>query len=71
LSASDLGSLVTMLFASIFLTPAFLEADLPFESAGIYYLIFGIPHLALTRVSSCLTSLIAVDRCLSVISPLK
>lgn len=71
LSISDLGSLLTMAWTCISFTPAFIAADLPFESLDIVYLVSGMQHFTFTRVSSCITAMITVERCLSVVVPLK
>lgn len=71
LSVSELGSLLTMVLTCITFIPAFISADLPFENLAIAYLVSGMPHFALTRVSSCITAMITLERCLSVVVPLK
>ncbi|BFZ07871.1 hypothetical protein BsWGS_10910 [Bradybaena similaris] len=71
LSVSDLCSLITMVWTCISVTPAFIAADLPFVSMDVMYLVSGMPHFAFTRVSSCITAVITVERCVSIVSPLK
>ncbi|CAG5128383.1 unnamed protein product, partial [Candidula unifasciata] len=71
LSCSDLVSLLTLALTCIFLCPAFAAANLPFEIYDVAYLASGTPHFAFTRVSSCITALITLERCLSISKPLQ
>lgn len=60
-----------MVCTCVFITPAFSEADLPFEGLEVSYLVSAMPHFSFTRVSSCITALITLERCLSIAIPLK
>ncbi|CAG5122133.1 unnamed protein product, partial [Candidula unifasciata] len=71
LSVADLGNLVTMVWMCICFTPAFIDADLPFDTTDLAYLVSAIPHFAFTRVSSSITAFISLERCLSIVAPLK
>ncbi|CAG5129088.1 unnamed protein product, partial [Candidula unifasciata] len=71
LSVSDLCSLITMVCTCILTTPAVMNSDLPFKSIEVTYLISGMPHFAFTRVSSCITAFITLEKCISVVAPLK
>lgn len=71
LSVSDLLSLITMCLGNIGMTPAVTAADLPFDSMEVSYLVVGTPHVSFSRVTSWITALIALERCLCVIAPLK
>ncbi|CAG5125237.1 unnamed protein product, partial [Candidula unifasciata] len=41
------------------------------KSIAVIYLVFGMPHFAFTRVSGCITAFITLERCLSIVMPLK
>ncbi|CAG5125236.1 unnamed protein product, partial [Candidula unifasciata] len=71
LSVSDLASRITMVLTCILYTPAVVEADLPFNSTDVHYLVLSMPHFAFTRISSCITAMLALERCLSIVAPLK
>ncbi|CAG5130370.1 unnamed protein product, partial [Candidula unifasciata] len=71
LSVADLCSLITMVFTCILLTPALMDADVPFASIEVSYLVSAMPHFAFTRVSSCITALITLEKCISVAAPLR
>ncbi|CAG5128730.1 unnamed protein product, partial [Candidula unifasciata] len=71
LSVSDLCGLIMMSGACICLTPAVVDSDLPFESLDVLYLVFAMPRFAFSRVSSCITAMITLERCLSIVAPLK
>lgn len=71
LSVADLCSLLTLIWTCIFITPAFVASDLPFESVEVLYLVSGIPHFAFTRVSSGITAMITLERCFSIVAPLQ
>lgn len=60
-----------MVGTCIFLTPAVIAADLPFDSVDVSYLVTGMQHFAFTRVSGCITALITLERSLSIVAPLK
>lgn len=68
---SDLGCLVTVIWTNISLTPAFITADLPFDVLEVLYLTAGMGHLTFTRVSSWITAIVTLERCLCVIAPLQ
>lgn len=71
LSVSDLASLITVFWNCISLTLTVVPVDLSFEVLEVCYLISGMPHFAFMRASGCITALITLERCLSIVSPLK
>lgn len=71
LAVSDLCCLITLVGSNILYTPAVIISDLPGQNMEVSYLIFIIPHLTFTRVSSWITAVIALERCLCIIAPLK
>ncbi|CAG5122730.1 unnamed protein product, partial [Candidula unifasciata] len=71
LSVSDLVGLILLAGSCICLTPAVVQANLPFDSIEVSYLIFMMPHFAFTRVGACITAFISLERCLSIVAPLK
>ncbi|CAG5129996.1 unnamed protein product, partial [Candidula unifasciata] len=71
LSISDLCCLITMMCTCILLMPALMNADLPFGSFEVMYLVSALPHLDFTRASSCITAMITLTKCISVVDPLR
>ncbi|CAG5115105.1 unnamed protein product, partial [Candidula unifasciata] len=71
LAVSDIGCLATLIWTNICFTPAFIEADLPFDTIEVTYLTSGIPHVTFTRVTGWITALITLERCLCITAPLK
>lgn len=71
LAVSDLASLITMCWTCISYTFIVVAANLPFEILDVAYLISGMPHFAFVRVSSCITAMITLERCLCIVAPLK
>ncbi|CAG5119120.1 unnamed protein product [Candidula unifasciata] len=70
LATSDLGSLITLLYANISFMPAFMALDLPFVGSDVMY-ISTLCHLIFTRVSTWITAYITLERCLCVTAPLR
>ncbi|CAG5119122.1 unnamed protein product [Candidula unifasciata] len=70
LATSDLGSLITLLYANISFMPDYNALDLPFVSSDIMYITSWI-HVIFTRVSTWVTAYITLERCLCVTAPLK
>lgn len=71
LAISDLGCLSTTIWFSISFTPAVAAADVPFDVPGVAYLIGALPHLSFSRITSWITAIITLERCLCIILPLK
>ncbi|XP_012937356.1 neuropeptides capa receptor-like [Aplysia californica] len=71
LAISDLLSLITLVWHAICYNPLFRYSDIPFESVEVDFLTAGWPHLIFSRITSCLTAFITVERCLCVTIPLK
>lgn len=72
LAISDISCLVTQIWMNVYINPAVSAAALNyFDAFGMMYLTAGIPHLTFTRVTSCITAFITLERCLCVIAPLK
>lgn len=60
-----------MLWTCIFLTPGVVASDCPFASVDVTHLVSGMPHYLFTRVSTCITAKITIERCISIVAPLK
>lgn len=71
LAISDLGCLVTVIWMDIFYTPAVAAADPPFDVLETAYVTAGLTHVTFTRLSSWVTALITLERCLCIIAPLQ
>lgn len=71
MSAADLASLITMVWTCLSFTFNDIGLNLPFESLEVAYLVSGIPHCAFSRVSGCITAMISLERCMSIVAPLK
>lgn len=71
LSISDLFSLITLGWTSICFTPAMQTADLIFDPMEVSYLVSVNPHFFFSGLSSWITALIALERCLCVTAALK
>ncbi|CAG5119118.1 unnamed protein product [Candidula unifasciata] len=70
LATSDLGSLITLLYANVSFMPDFMALDLPFVGGDVMYISTWC-HLIFTRVSTWITAYITLERCLCVTAPLK
>ncbi|CAG5128614.1 unnamed protein product, partial [Candidula unifasciata] len=71
LAITDLGCLSTLLWTNICMTPAFYSLDLPFEPIQFQFVTSGIPHVMFSRISSWITALVTLERCLCITMPLK
>lgn len=71
LAVSDIGCLLTLIWINICCTPAFITADLAFDSVELQYLTSGIPHTVFSRITGCITAFITLERCLCITAPLK
>ncbi|CAG5128584.1 unnamed protein product [Candidula unifasciata] len=70
LATSDLGSLITLLYANISFLPDFLALNLPYVGNDVMY-ISSWCHVLFTRISTWITAYITLERCLCVTTPLK
>lgn len=71
LAISDLGCLLTLIWSNISVTPGVVDADLPFDTIEVSYLVSGMPHYTFSRISCCITAIIVLERCLCIVAPLK
>lgn len=71
LAVSDIGCLSTLIWSNICITPAFMEAGLPFEPIEFQHLTSGMPHATFTRITAWITALITLERCLCIAAPLQ
>lgn len=71
LSVSDLCSLVTLNWTSMSFVLIASAPNLPFDVLDLNYLVSGTPHVSFTRVTSWITVLISLERCLCISAPLK
>ena len=69
LAVADLGSIIPSIYGSLMILLAFY-GQLSI-STQIIRLISGWPHIAMTRVTACITCFISLERCLCVMMPLK
>lgn len=71
IAISDMCSLITLVGSNILYTPADIASSWGIESTEVSYLIFVVPHMIFIRVSTWITVIIALERCLCVIAPIK
>ncbi|GFR72338.1 alpha-1A adrenergic receptor [Elysia marginata] len=69
LAIADLGSILPSIYGCFMVLAAIYE-QLPL-SMQILRLVSSWPHIALTRVTACITCFISLERCLCVMMPLK
>ncbi|KAH9514447.1 hypothetical protein Btru_025280 [Bulinus truncatus] len=71
LTISDLASLVVLFWMGICFNPLFTYSGVHFDTQSVVYMSGGWVKLYLTRVSSCITAFVTLERCLCIIIPLK
>ncbi|XP_012935270.1 alpha-1A adrenergic receptor [Aplysia californica] len=71
LAIADLGCLLTLLGMSIGYNPYLIKTAVWFNLQDLIYFFDGWPHVCMTRVTSLITTFIAVERCLCIAIPLK
>ncbi|CAG5131199.1 unnamed protein product, partial [Candidula unifasciata] len=71
LAVSDIGCLATSCLINIMFTPALSEVDLPFDVREVSFPVASMPHVICTRITSWITAIITIERCLCVLVPLK
>ncbi|KAH9523798.1 hypothetical protein Btru_047067 [Bulinus truncatus] len=70
-AVSDFLSLVSLACLCVGNNPWLIDANVPFDPIGVFYLTTGWPNTAFARVTGWITAFIAVERCLCVALPLK
>ncbi|XP_059168402.1 neuropeptides capa receptor-like [Physella acuta] len=71
LAVSDIGALVTVLLASVFINPWFLRSDVPILQTDLFSMVAFFPHNYFIRVCGLVTAFASCERCLCVLVPLK
>lgn len=71
MAISDLLSVVPLLWVGICSNPLFKRASLPFFTESFAFISGEWPHVFGTRITSWLTTLVTLERCLCVTLPLK
>ncbi|CAL1534769.1 unnamed protein product, partial [Lymnaea stagnalis] len=71
LAISDLGSLVSLLWFDICVSPLFRTLNVPFLPLEVQHLTGGWPRGCFARVTNWITVFITAERCLCITAPLK
>ncbi|KAK6960281.1 hypothetical protein BgiMline_035474 [Biomphalaria glabrata] len=71
LAVSDIFSLAFLLADSVCFNPVFQDRNVPVLMREIEFVVGGWPHTCFTRVTSWITALVTVERCLCIARPLK
>ncbi|KAI8794721.1 adenosine receptor A1-like [Biomphalaria glabrata] len=71
LTISDLASLIVLFWMGICFNPLFTYSNVHFDTQSVVYMSGGWVKLYLTRVSSCITAFVTMERCLCIVIPLK
>ncbi|CAL1525902.1 unnamed protein product, partial [Lymnaea stagnalis] len=71
LSVSDLGSLLLLIVQGIFLSPLFVDSDIPIAGEEVHFLFGAIPHGMCVRYAWWITTFITFERCLCIAMPLR
>ncbi|KAH9523797.1 hypothetical protein Btru_047066 [Bulinus truncatus] len=71
LAVSDFLSLISLACLCVGNNPWLIEADVPFDPIGVFYLTTGWPNTVFARITGWVTAYISLERCLCVAMPLQ
>ncbi|KAH9505654.1 hypothetical protein Btru_056206 [Bulinus truncatus] len=71
LAVADLCGLLTSAVFSIFYNPALMGAGFPIRPLDFINVTAAFPRVALSQIKSCITTFIALERCMCVVLPIK